>query len=302
MKRLLVFICLSSLFYACNQNSNQDDGMKEETSKIDWQGHRGARGLLPENSIPAFLKALEYPEIVTLEMDAAITKDKRVVLSHEPWMSPEICFKPNGDTITKEERIKIMDLTYEELKQFDCGSKGHHNFEEQVKQTVYKPSLEEVVTAVYVYCRENNRPLPNYNIEIKSSPRWDSIYTPLPEEFAKYLLDEIKSLEITSYVCVQSFDFRALQAVHEQMPEITTALLIGNIKSVNDNIDSLGFVPTIYSPHYKLINTESVQQMKELGMKVIPWTVNDTEVMNDLLEIGVDGIITDYPNRIPKSY
>lgn len=297
----LIFVLIVVLsINGCSQQSSKQ--MKEEKTTFDWQGHRGARGLLPENTVPAFLKALEFPAITTLEMDAAITKDSVVVISHEPWLSHDICSFPNGQPITREQekKLNIYTMTYAELKTFNCGSRGNKNFPDQKPMAAYKPALAEVVEAVNAYCEKENRPRPFYNIEIKSRPAWDQQKTPEPAIFAKLLVEEIKKLGIEDYAFVQSFDVRSLQAVKELSDSIPTVLLVDNIDGVEGNLEKLGYTPRVYSPHYKLVNSEVVKKVHDRKMKLIPWTVNETADMNNLLDLGVDGIITDYPNRIPQ--
>lgn len=293
------------LFFACQRQERTSEGEDQnddmQRTEIDWQGHRGARGLLPENTIPAFLKALEYP-IQTLELDVVISRDQQVVVSHEPWMSPEICRTPEGEEIEERESplFKIIELDYAEIKQFDCGQK-HSRFPEQTPTTVAKPRLTDMIETIENYCRENNRKLPYYNIEIKSQEKWDDILTPKPEEFARLVLAVISQKGIQNRTCIQSFDVRSLEAVHAQNPDITTAYLVESPGNIQSKLDLLSYVPSIYSPYYKLLTKATVDEIHSKEMKVIPWTVNETEEMEQLLEMGVDGIITDYPNRIPVS-
>jgi len=268
---------------------------------FDWQGHRGCRGLLPENTVPAFLKALDY-NVKTLEMDAAISKDGQVIISHEPWFSAEISSMPDGTPITHEEEknymIRSMDVVT--LQQYDVGNRGNERFPEQTKMKVAKPTLEQVVMAVNAYCAKNEHPQPWYNIEIKSKPEWDSVLAPVPELFAAILLKEIKRLGIYEKACIQSFDVRSLEATHQLDKNIVTAYLIENINPFQKNMDLLSFTPTIYSPYYQLVTDSLVVQTKKLDMQLIPWTVNDVPTMQKLKDMGVDGIITDYPNLIEE--
>lgn len=262
---------------------------------FDWQGHRGCRGVMPENTVPAFLKALEYPEVTTLELDLAVSKDNQLIVSHEPWFNSVICQLPNGDSIPKQdaEKYLIYHLTADAIKGFDCGSRGNPRFPEQQRLKVYKPTLREVVETV-----RPKRPDIRWNIEIKSRPEWDGQRHPPVEEFASLVIAELKSLGIEKNATVQSFDVRALQAVHRQAPEIQLAFLIENAWSFNSNMDKLGFTPAIYSPYYQLVSKKLVRKCHERGMKLVPWTVNDAASMRGLIRLGVDGIITDYPNRI----
>lgn len=270
---------------------------------FDWQGHRGCRGLLPENSIPAFLKALEFPQVKTLELDLAVSKNGELIVSHEPWMNEAICTKPDGTPVTKSEAmsLKIMDMTYEEIKQYDCGSRGNPRFPQQQKMKVYKPSLEDVVTAVRQHCEAKKRPMPRFNIEIKSHPDGDGIFTPKIADFAKLVMAELGRLKITDLCCVQSFDVRALKEVKKLAPNQVMALLVENKDGYEKNLQQLDFQPTIYSVDYHLLRKKDVKALHKMGLKVIPWTVNDVKSMKKLRRWKVDGIITDYPNLIGEA-
>lgn len=275
----------------------------ENAAGFDWQGHRGARGLLPENTVPAFLKALEYPQIKTLELDLAVSQDSLLVVSHEPWMSHHICSHPNGQPVNKseEEALLLFQMPYAQIKTYDCGSRGNKHFPEQTPMAVHKPLLREVVNAVNAYCTEHNRPQPRYNIEIKHDPAYDNVKAPRPLTFARLVLQEINELGIKTQTCVQSFDVRPLQELHRLDTSVTTALLIDNPNGVQVNLNALGYTPEIYSPYYKMVTGNVVDTVHDHGMAIIPWTVNDTTAMKALIGLGVDGIITDYPNKISKA-
>ena len=279
-------------FWACKPSSKLPVA---SAAGFDWQGHRGSRGLMPENSLPAFLHALDFPEVTTLELDLAVSKDKQLIVSHEPWFNPTICRQANGDSIARKdaEKFLIYQLTAAEIRGFDCGSWGNPRFPQQQKTKTYKPTLREVVEAARAK-RANIR----WNIEIKSQPEWDGLRHPPVEEFGRLVVAELKALGIEKTACVQSFDVRALQAMHRQAPEITLAFLIENIRRFDFNMEKLGFTPAIYSPYYQLISRKLVQKCHKKGMKLIPWTVNDVESMRGMIRLGVDGIITDYPNLI----
>jgi glycerophosphoryl diester phosphodiesterase len=280
---------------------NKKENKIDVPGNFDWQGHRGARGKLPENTVPAFLKSLEYP-VTTLELDVVISKDHQVVVSHEPWISAEICIHPKGFEINEGEKNKfnIFRMKYEEISQFDCGSIKHPRFPEQEKMQVSKPTLRMVVEAVKEYCELKQIPVPGFNIELKANPEWDNIFTPSPGKFTALVLQEIDSLGITEKTCIQSFDVRILQEVKKVKPEITQAFLVEDFLSLEQHLEELGHVPDIFSPFYGFVTKELVSEAKSSGMKVIPWTVNDVLTMRNLIEMGVDGIITDYPNLIEK--
>lgn len=296
MKKYVLFLAISVLIGIMACQSNQQT---MNLDNFDLQGHRGARGLLPENTIPSFLKALEY-DVMTLEMDVVISKDKQVIVSHEGWFSSEICTKPNGDSISTEEgkSLLIYNMDYAEIKQYDCGKKGNARFPEQKPMPTHKPTFNEVVKAVQAYEKANNIQPIRYNIEIKSELGKDSILQPEPKEFTQLLYDELKRLNVLELCTVQSFDVRPLQVLHALDSTATIALLVydENGGDFDKNIAALGFTPPIYSPYFVLVNEELIKKTRAKGMKVVPWTVNTKEAMKHMIEVGVDGLITDYPN------
>lgn len=276
--------------------------------KFDVQGHRGARGLKPENTIPAFLTALDYG-VTTLELDVVITKDKKVVVSHEPWMFSGICLTPDGNTISEkdEKKYNIYELTYEEVKKFDCGSIGNARFPEQEKIKISKPLLSDVIVAAETHIKSYTRYEVDYNIEIKSEKELYGKFQPHPEEFSDLVFNLIDQYLPLDRVVIQSFDLKVLQYFHEKYPQVRLAALVENEKSAEANLKELGFIPSIYSPYFKLLDNNTVKELKTKvvssdekkprKMRVIPWTVNEEKDMLALKGMGVDGFITDYPNR-----
>lgn len=264
---------------------------------FDVHGHRGCRGLMPENTIPAMLKALDLG-VTTLEMDVVITKDKQVILSHDPFFSHEITTKPNGNVVseTEEKNLNIYEMTYEQVKTFDVGLKPHPRFPNQQKMAAIKPLLADVIDKSEAYSKEINRPLPYYNIETKSKAATDNIYHPAPAEFVDLLMGVIKNKKIEDRVIIQSFDVRTLQYLHTTHPTIPTALLVEDLRSFGHHLQGLGFTPTIYSPEYLLVNKSLVENCKSKGIKLLTWTVNKQAAMQRLKNLGVDGLITDYPD------
>lgn len=304
MKKFSQLLVLGTILFAglsCSTPAQNARAMNEKKLPFDWQSHRGARGLAPENTIPAFLKALEFPAVRTLELDLAVSADGYLVVSHEPWMSSAICAYPDGKPVpeAEEEALAIYQMPYERVQGFDCGSRGNARFPEQTPQMAFKPTLDAVVKEVQQYCEARGREMPFFNIEIKSTPEWDGVKSPAPEAFALLVVEKLKELDIAGFTTVQSFDLRPLQFLHKNYPGLTLAFLVENTQGMEENLQKLGFVPAIYSPYYGLIDREAVERAHNKGMKVIPWTVNTTKDMQRLVEWGVDGIITDYPNRIP---
>jgi glycerophosphoryl diester phosphodiesterase len=306
MKNKIHTLFLISVFFATCTTPQYKTVSSEKTATptllradFDWQGHRGCRGLLPENSIPAFLKALELG-VTTLELDLAVSRDSQLIVSHEPWLNHDICLKADGSPITKEEAEKqlIWKMTAAEIQRCDCGSRGNPRFKEQKAMRTVKPTLRQVVEAVRKQADFLRKPMPLFNIEIKSQPNFDELRTPSVSTFAKLVFNEIHALKIADKVCIQSFDPRPLEAIHRLDPKQTTALLVENGDGLAANLKRLSFSPTIYSPFYQLISNKTVDSCHTSRLKIIPWTVNDTADMRLLINMGVDGIITDYPDRI----
>ncbi|SDK29536.1 glycerophosphoryl diester phosphodiesterase [Catalinimonas alkaloidigena] len=267
---------------------------------LDVQGHRGCRGLYPENSIPAFMHALELG-VTTLEMDAVITKDRQVILSHEPFMSPEICRNAAGAPTDEDEaraRFNIYQMTYDEVRAFDCGSKPHPRFPDQQKIPVIKPRLADVIDRVEQWRVVNGKPAVFYNIETKSTPEGDEKFHPAPEAFVKLLVGVLEEKRILDRSILQSFDVRTLQVAHQLYPDLRLALLVENEASPEAQLETLGFVPAIYSPHFELVDTTLVSFCHTRSMQLIPWTVNEADEIRRMKRLGVDGIISDYPDRV----
>ncbi len=273
--------------------------MSHETSKnkvIDIQGHRGCRGLMPENTIEAFEKAIELG-VHTLELDVVVSKDNVVIVSHEPFISRTYCLDTHGEEIphTLDKTYNLYQMTFDGIKKFDCGSKVHSRFPEQKKIKTYKPSLDEVIKI----SKEGN-PNIKFNIEIKSRPEYDDIYAPVPKEFVGLVLDVIKKNEVTNQTNLQSFDLRTLEEIKKQAPKMKVALLVDEDENIQDKLSQLSYTPEIISPFYKLLNAKNVRNLQAEGFKVIPWTINSVEDLQKMVDFNVDGIITDYPDRLIK--
>lgn len=263
--------------------------------QLDVQGHRGCRGLYPENSLPGFQNALELG-VHTLEMDVVITKDSLVVLSHEPFMSHEIALDVNGNEISsaQERSFNLFQMTYDSIKRYDCGSKPHGRFPTQKKQKVHKPLLSEVIEMAETHSNQSIR----YNIEIKSMPEYDGIHSPQVKTYVDLVIDIIASKAIEERTIIQSFDIRALEYTNKQYPFLQLALLVDENESITQKLSELTFEPEIVSPYFKLLDQEIVTILQSRGFKIIPWTINDLNDIRDIMALNVDGIISDYPNQV----
>ena len=286
-KRLQIILLLSLTFLQ----------VSAQKQKFDLQGKAGARGIMPENTVEGMLKALDLG-VTTLEMDAVISKDKKVVLSQEPYFNNEISLMPNGKPISLKDQKKynIYKMDYEEVKKFDVGSKVHARFPGQVKFKAYKPLLSETIDAVETYVKEKRLKKPVYSIETKTIKNGDNDFHPEPAEFVELIMEVVNAKKVSKRVIIQSFDMRTLQYLHEKYPKIQTSLLIDEKEPFEDYIEKLGFKPTIYSPYSVLVGKGLVDRCHAMGIKIIPWTVNSLKEIKYFMSLGVDGVITDFPN------
>jgi glycerophosphoryl diester phosphodiesterase len=288
IKRISVLIALSIF-------SNPLFAQKKAIFEI--QGNRGARGLMPENTIPGMIKALESGA-TTLKMEVVISKDKQVVVSQEPYFNHVISLSPNGEEITlkNQKNFNIYKMNYETVKLFDVGSKPHPRFPYQEKFMIEKPLLNDLIDKVEFFAKKKKLPKPQYNIETKLIRKGDGEFQPSPEEYVELVMDIVKAKKIEDRVTIHSFDIRSLQYLHEKYPHIQTSLGIDEKEDFENNIKMLGFAPTIYSPYLPLVGKSLVDKCHAAGVKIVPWTVNTVKEMQYLKNLGVDGIVTDYPN------
>ncbi len=302
-KKIFYLSATILLFAACNASKKvitENDIYKKPLSiNFDFQGHRGCRGLMPENTIPAMLKAIDLG-VTTLEMDIVFTKDNVAILSHEPFFNNEITTKPDGQFIkeSEEKSFNIYKITFAESQKYDVGLKQHPRFANQQKLAVYKPSLTAMIDSVENYIKKNNLPTINYNIETKTTPETDKIFHPAPKPFVDMLMKVLIAKNISDRVIIQSFDRRTLQYLHKKYPAIKTSLLIEvtDKNSFRKQLKDLGFTPTIYSPEQALVNSNLITECHKRNIQIIPWTINDKKEISKLRKMGVDGIISDYPN------
>ncbi len=285
---------------------------------FDLQGHRGARGLAPENTLPAFAAALSLG-VSTLELDTSITKDGVVVVSHDARLNPDITRGTDGRWLNPPTRA-VRELTLDDLGHYDVGrikpgSEYSYGFPDQKRMDgVRMPTLAQV----FQLARSAGNAGVRFNIEIKTSPARPADAL-APEAFAKALLATIERERMSSRVIIQSFDWRALKAVQALSPAIPTSYLSsqqrfldniaagkaeGSAWTAGVQLRDHGSIPkmvkaaggAIWSPYYPELTVDLVKEAQALGLKVIPWTVNKTEDMARLIDWGVDGLITDRPD------
>lgn len=266
--------------------------------RLDIHGHRGARGLLPENTIPGFVLALREGADV-LEMDLCISVDGQVIVSHEPWMSHNICRKPDGSDIleTEEQSFNLHAMTAGQIAEFDCGMRPHPDFPEQRHLPAHKPTLNEVVHVVETVPLLDGASV-RYNLELKHRAEWEPALCPEANAFVRMVLEEVNRLGIAERTILQSFSAPILEAIHVQAPDMATAWLVNTAGTADEQLAKLSFQPEVYSPKWTLLDAETVHDLQSRGLQVIPWTVNEGADLFAMMQMGVDGIITDHPDRL----
>lgn len=266
-------------------------------SKLAWavevHGHRGARSVFPENTLPAFHYALDVG-VDVLEFDLGVTKDNVVVVAHDPYINPDLCLGPKGEKLRK--KILINSINWEDLKKYDCGALPNSRFPNQtlIPGTPI-PSLEEVLQLV------ENHPSPQsqkvqFNIEtkIKKSKPKDTVS---PEVFVKLVLEVIEKYNVSDRTMIQSFDYRTLKITKRLAPHIRiSALTDSPTEDLVATVQELN--AEIISPYHKILTAKKVRELKAIGAKIAPWTANKPSEWTRLMSLGVDGIITDDPGKL----
>ncbi|HUF81255.1 MAG TPA: glycerophosphodiester phosphodiesterase [Burkholderiales bacterium] len=288
---------------------------------LDLQGHRGARGLAPENTLPAFAKALEIG-VSTLELDCAITRDGVVVVSHDPALNPDIARGPDGHWL-RQAGPAIWRLTFGELQRYDVGRLNPSSAyarrwpEQRPVDGTRVPRLADV----FALARKSGNAAVRFNIETKISPLAPH-ETAGPEDFARQVIAEIRAAKVEKRATIQSFDWRTLAVVQKEAPEIATVYLT-SARGAAANIQTVGVSPwtagirfgdhgsvprmvkaaggAAWSPNQEDLTREVVKEAQALGLKVVVWTVNDPASVRRMIEWGVDGIISDRPDLLRKT-
>jgi len=296
-------------------------GAQRGQEGFDLQGHRGTRGLMPENTLPAFEKALALG-VTTLELDTVMTADGMVVVHHDRRLAPERTRDAGGTWLAENNPPAILSLTAEELAAYDIGTArpGSRMAERYPDQPALDGVAIPTLAAVLARAEAVSGGTVRYNIETKISPLSpeDSVD---PEVFAEALVAVLRTAGVEARAAVQSFDWRSLQAVQRLAPEIATVYLTAE-QSWLDNLGRGESVPSpwiggldidwadvtlpqaikraggaVWSPYYRDLREADLREAQQLGLRVVPWTVNAPADMASLIDLGVDGLITDYPDR-----
>jgi glycerophosphoryl diester phosphodiesterase len=290
-----------------------------EAHAFDLQGHRGARGLAPENTLAGFARVLKIG-VTTLETDLAVTRDGVIVLSHDRVLNPDIVRRPDGEWLAAPGPA-IHSLTLAELRHFDVGrlkpgTKYARQFDQQTPADGARiPTLAELFELAKASGKS-----PRFNVETKLSPERPG-ETPDPETFVRLVVEAVRAAQVTGRTTLQSFDWRTLRIARRLAPEIETVCLTheANLRDKADAgerrpspwlagldpLDYAGSIPRLvaaagcatWSPRFTEISSASVAEAQALGLKVVPWTVNAESEMARAIDLGVDGLITDYPDR-----
>lgn len=272
-------------------------------SAQSFQAHRGGRGIMPENTIEAMKYTIDIKEVTTLELDLCVSKDKKVVVSHDVYFHSNFTTTPDKKYISGKDQQKFLlySMPYDSICKYDVGLKPHPEFPLQRKFAAVKPLLTDLIDSCENYARKKHRKI-QYNMEIKSKIAGDGTQHPAPEEFVDLVVEILKEKKILKRTNIQSFDVRPLQVLHRKYPNVKLAFLVGkNAGMLDENLKLLGFRPQIYSPEYKTVTAEMIKYCHRRNIKVIPWTPNTPEEIKSLLNLGVDGIISDFPELFTKT-
>ncbi len=262
-------------------------------------GHRGCRGLRPENTLPAFREALRLG-VDAVELDVVISADRQVVVSHEPWMSAAICRLPGGAPIAPPEarQHNLYQLPYARIREYDCGRTRHPDFPQQQPEPAVKPLLREVVEDLENLTRQLGRVPVKYSIEIKSEPAHDHHFQPPPAELLALVLAELQQLQLMDRTTLLCFDKRVLQLAHQTVSDLPLCLLIEDDLPLAQHLAALGFRPTVVGPDFRLLTPAWAAELRAQAIRLVPWTVNEPADLRAVLALQPWGITTDYPNRL----
>lgn len=269
---------------------------------FEIHAHRGGAALYPENTIEAMLHAVSIG-VRTIELDLHISSDNQVIVSHDFYMNSNKVLTPEGKKIgsLKQFYLRLFSMPYKEIKTYDVGSLPQSQYPKRKNCKAYIPLLSELIDQVEAYTVRNGIEPVTYNIEIKSHRFKDGKLTPHYTDFVELVMAVLLPYRLDERLIIQSFDVRTLNYLHEKYPAIQLSYLFkGKKRSVASQLKRLGFTPNYYSPHFKLVDQGLVDEAHKKGMLVVPWTVDDQNEAIRLQGLGVDGIITNYPDRMKE--
>lgn len=270
------------------------------TDYVDVQAHRGGAGRVPENTIEAMKYSLDLG-VNTLELDLQISKDGQVVVSHDPYFHSRYGIRPDGSHIMKEDpKEYIYTMDYELVKKYDVGSRPSSVWPEKACFPTVKPLATDLIDFVENYVKEKGYSPVRYNIEVKSKDaEGEGVNWPEYKAFADACIELLMSKNLGDRLVVQCFDTRTLNYMHEKYPSIIYSYLVdAKVKDFDVYMSKLNFTPVWLSPHYTIVDEELVKKCKEMGIKLVPWTVDKPEDIKRMIDLKVEAIISNYPDRL----
>lgn len=292
IKRFILFLCIAaSLLASCSA--------PHRSKAVLVHAHRGGAAIYPENTIEAMLYAVDLG-VDYLEFDLHVSKDSQVVVSHDAYFNSQKALTPSGDTIARDsdKLYRLWNMPYDSIRRYDIGSKANPHYPNRHNFVARLPLADALIDSVETHIRVCHLKPVQYNIEIKSWPTKDGIFTPDYKTFADLCMKELLSHHIGDRLLVQCFDTRTLNYLHQKYPTVRLSYLVDNDNqtSFSDYMSRLDFVPQVYSPHYSLVNTALVDSCRAYGMALAPWTVDSHKDIRRLAALGVDAIITNQPD------
>ena len=284
MKRFLILTLLLTALSACDKKPI-----------IDVQAHRGGAGLMPENTISAMRNALDL-DVNTLEFDLQLSKDGKVVVSHDNYFHPRYATRPDGTLIQEDDpKEYLYTMPYDSIAKYDVGLRFVDRWPTQKKVAEVKPLASDLIDFAESYAK---KPV-NYNIEIKSWPgEGEGTLWPEYHVFCDTCIPLLLSKNLDYRLVVQCFDTRALNYMHEKWPDLILSYLTEDYDGgdIEQLLKNLTFTPQWWSPESSVVTKENVDWCHAHGIGVVPWTVDDPAEMKRLVDCGVEAIISNYPD------
>ena len=296
MKKILTIAALAALAVSCG-------APKQKVYVTDVQAHRGGMGLYPEETLEAMINAIELG-VNTLEMDLCITQDRKVILSHDKYFHPRYSTRPDGTPVVAgDPKEYLFHMPYDSVAKYDVGMKYNPAWPEKKCIPACKPIAADVIDAIEAYTKEKGLAPMKYNIEIKSDPDYDGgvegVDWPEYHEFTDLCMEMLDARGLGDRLIVQCFDERALNYINQKYPGHILAYLLEDYETdVPEAMAKLNFIPQWLSPEHQNVNEELMEYAHKNGMKVVTWTVDDKDEMRRLIGLGVEAIISNYPDRL----
>ena len=294
------FITSCAILYSCFIFLAQTASVNQNKYKTQIQAHRGGAAIYPENTIPAMIHAASIG-IPVLELDLQISKDGEVIVSHDAFFNHTKALTPSHDTIPaqQETQYSYYTMTYDSIRKYDVGSLKNEQFPKRKNISAIVPRVSDLIDCVETYTQEKNLPPVSYNIEIKSSPEKDNIFTPDYQTYADICIQTLLKKKLKNRLLIQCFDPRTLNYIHQKYPQIQLSYLVEDYdRTFEEQMALLNFTPQVYSPEYHMVTNDLVRKVKKNGMKIIPWTVDTKEEVLRLSDLKVDAIISNKPDSL----